>query len=86
MNSAKLRNDILAVLQARNIRLYRLARESGVDSASLWKFVHNPKANLNTDSLFKLWPHIYGEQSPTLLPVCGGQKRATESHPVTVGE
>lgn len=67
MNSTQLRNDILAVLQARKIRLYRFARESGVDHTSLWKFIHNPKANLNTDSLFKLWPYIYGEQNPVPL-------------------
>lgn len=67
MNKNTLRQDILAHLRSRNIKLHRLALESGVDGKSLWLFMNREEANLNTDSLFKLWPHIYGEQSPASL-------------------
>lgn len=86
MTKFQLRKDITALLNARAISLHKLAQETGVDSASLWRFMNRADANLNTDNLFKLWPHIYGEQSPTLLPACDGQKGATESHPETVEE
>lgn len=64
MNKHLLRNDIQVVLRTRGITLHRLASESGVEAASLWRFVNNEKANLSTDSLFKLWPHLYGAQTP----------------------
>lgn len=67
MNKHTLRCDIRGYLAGRNISLHRLAQESGVDSASLWRFVNNDNANLNTESLFRLWPFLYGEQKP--LPV-----------------
>lgn len=67
MNKNTLRQDILAYLRIRKIKLHRLALESGVNTKSLWLFMNREEANLSTDSLFKLWPHIYGEQSPTSL-------------------
>lgn len=42
----------------------RLAIEAGIETSSLWRFMNNPDANLNTDCLFKLWPCIYGTQKP----------------------
>ncbi len=67
MDNNTLRQDILAVMKARKIRLYRLAKESGVDSASLWRFMNDDKANLNSETLFRLLPHIYKELAPVLL-------------------
>lgn len=67
MNKHLLRNDIQAVLEDRGITLHRLASESGVEAASLWRFVNNETANLSTDSLFRLWPHVYGAQKPLPL-------------------
>lgn len=67
MNKNTLRQDILAHLHTRKIKLHRLALESGVDGKSLWLFMNREEANLNTDSLFRLWPHIYGGQSPASL-------------------
>ena len=62
MNKQTLINDIRKHLDGRSISLHRLAQESGVDHGSLWRFVNIEKANLNTDSLFRLWPFLYGEQ------------------------
>lgn len=76
MNKQSLREDILAFLAGRGISLHRLAQESGVDSKSLWLFVHKANSNLNTDSLFRLWPHLYGEQRP--LPLVKGQPAPAE--------
>lgn len=73
MTKFQLRNDIAALLNARSITLHKLAQETGVDSASLWRFMNRSDANLNTDNVFKLWPHIYGEQSPVPLPAYGGK-------------
>ena len=73
MDKQTLRNDIRKFLEGRGISLHRLAQESGVDSSALWRFVNIDKTNLNTDSLFRLWPILYGEQRP--CPV------APEEHP-----
>lgn len=70
MNKLHLKQDISALVNARGISLHKLALESGVDTASLWRFMNRENANLNTDSLFKLWPHIYGEQAP--VPLAAG--------------
>ena len=67
MNNHILRDDIRACLTNRGISIHRLAQESGVDAAALWRFINNKKPNLTTDSLFRLWPYIYGEQKP--LPI-----------------
>lgn len=64
MTKSDFRKDILIVLEARGLSLYRLARESNVDSASLWRFINNEDGNLNTDSFFNLWNLIYGDQRP----------------------
>lgn len=71
MTKFQLRKDIVALLRARSISLHKFAQETGVDSASLWRFMNRVDANLNTDNLFKLWPHIYGEQTPIPLPEWG---------------
>lgn len=79
MNKQTLRNDIQEVLKTRSITLHRLASESGVEAASLWRFVNNENANLSTDSLFKLWPHLYGAQTP--LPVLPSLSESPPSKP-----
>ena len=66
MEKQDLRNDIITCLVKRGISLHRFAQESGVNSAALWRFVHREKSNLTTDSVFRLWPHLYGEQKPVL--------------------
>lgn len=90
MNKLTLRNDIQTVLKDRGITLHRLASESGVEAASLWRFVNNENANLSTDSLFRLWPHVYGAQKPLPLSlakvssICGAKAPSTapEGHEV----
>ncbi|WP_165177947.1 helix-turn-helix domain-containing protein [Desulfovibrio sp. ZJ369] len=67
MNNYTLRDDIRACLKGRGISIHRLAQESGVDAEALWRFVNNKKPNLTTDSLFRIWPHVYGEQKPSPL-------------------
>lgn len=69
MNKLRLKQDISALVNARGISLHKLALDAGVDTASLWRFMNRENSNLNTDSLFKLWPHIYGEQTPVPLAV-----------------
>lgn len=64
MTKSDFRKDILLVLKARDLTIYRLAREANVDQASLWRFVNNEGGNLNTDSFFNLWDLIYGDQRP----------------------
>lgn len=61
MNRQTLRADIEIVIRERGITLHRLALESGVEPASLWRFLHKQEANLKTESLFRLWPIIYGK-------------------------
>ena len=76
MNKSTLRCDVRLVLQLRRISLRQLAREAGIDISSLWRFMQKDSANLTTDSLFKLWPHIYGSQSPELI---GGRRPSEDS-------
>ena len=64
MTKSDFREDILIVLKARDLTIYRLAREAHVDQASLWRFVNNEGGNLTTDSFFNLWDLIYGDQRP----------------------
>lgn len=64
MTKSDFRKDILLVLKARDLTIYRLARETNVDQASLWRFVNNEGGNLTTDSFFNLWDLIYGDQRP----------------------
>ena len=64
MTKSDFREDILIVLKARDLTIYRLAREANVDQASLWRFVNNEGGNLSTDSFFNLWDLIYGDQRP----------------------
>ena len=76
MDNHTLRDDIRAYLRNRGISIRRLSQESGVDAAALWRFINNKKPNLTTDSLFRLWPHLYGEQRP--LPLVKGQPAPAE--------
>lgn len=69
MDNHTLRADIRACLKNRGISIHRLSQESGVDAAALWRFVKGKKPNLTTDSLFRIWPHLYGGQKP--LPIDG---------------
>lgn len=78
MNKHILRNDILAVLRTRKVKLHRLALESGVDGKSLWLFMNREEANLNTDTLFRLWPHIYGDQTPVPLALAEAETAQTQ--------
>lgn len=83
MDKNQFRQDILTTLHVRKIKLNRLALESGIDGKSLWLFMKRKDANLNTNTLFRLWPHIYGEQAPVplvLLPV------STSLHPTPTPE
>lgn len=73
MDAQSLRNDIQAVIRAKGINLHKLAQMAGVSQSSLWLFVNCQRDALSTETLFKLWPHIYGEQSPVLLPAYGGK-------------
>lgn len=70
MNAQSLRNDIQAVIRAKGINLHKLAQMAGVSQSSLWLFVNCQREGLSTETLFRLWPHIYVEQSPTLLHLC----------------
>ena len=63
MNTSEIRADARTVLQARGLSVKQMADQSGMDYGSLWRFL-NQGTNLNTDSLSKLWPVIYGDQRP----------------------
>jgi hypothetical protein len=41
----------------------RLAKESGVDQASLWRFCDG-SSGLSGINIEKLWPFIYGDKRP----------------------
>lgn len=63
MNTSDIRADTKALLKARKLSVKGLSTLSRVDYGSLWRFL-NRDANLNTDSLSKLWPVLYGDQRP----------------------
>lgn len=63
MKTSDFRADTVAVLKARKLSVKKLSTISRVDYGSLWRFL-NQDANLNTDSLSRLWPVLYGDQRP----------------------
>lgn len=83
MNAQTLRNDIQATIKAQGINLYKLAQMAGVSQSSLWLFVNCQREAISTDTLFRLWPHIYGEQSPTLLQADDVVENLPDPEPAT---
>lgn len=81
MNNHTLRDDIRSCLKSRGISIHRLAQESGVDAAALWRFVNGKKPNLTTDSLFRIWPQVYGGQKPLPLD-CGSDREEPNNSPL----
>jgi len=69
MNAQTLRNDIQAAIKAKGLNLRKLAQMAGVSQSSLWSFVNCQREAISTDTFFRLWPHIYGEQAPVPLTV-----------------
>lgn len=76
MNTEDVRNDVKLVLQSRGIRAHRLAALAGIDKGSLWRFL-NEGANINSDTLFRLWAVIYGDQRPA--PILAPPKESHET-------
>jgi lambda repressor-like predicted transcriptional regulator len=58
-----LRGEVRAICRVKGWSMTRLARASGVDQASLSRFLSG-SAGLKGDSIEKLWPFVFGECRP----------------------
>lgn len=76
MDAQSLRNDIQAAIKAKGLNLRKLAQMAGVSQSSLWSFVNCQREAISTDTLFRLWPHIYGDQTPIPLPLAEAETSA----------
>lgn len=60
-----IKTDIENMLAESGLNLTALARLSGVNQSILSRFINGDQSGLNSKTLEKLWPYIYGDKRPT---------------------
>jgi plasmid maintenance system antidote protein VapI len=58
--------DINNFLRLSGWSIHRLAKASGVDPGNLNRVVHG-KQGLNSKSVERLWPYLYGDKRPSAI-------------------
>lgn len=58
-----IRHDLKIFFAETGWPILRLAKASGVDAGNLNRVVHG-KRGLNSKSIEKLWPYLYGDKRP----------------------
>lgn len=60
----KIKTDIKHMLDETGLNLSDLGRLSGVNQSILSRFINGHQAGLNSKTLEKLWPYVYGDKRP----------------------
>jgi DNA transposition AAA+ family ATPase len=64
----EIKADIKTLLDESGLNLSSLARMACVNQSILSRFINGDQAGLNSKTLEKLWPFVYGEKRPPALP------------------
>lgn len=63
-----IRRDLKNYLATTGLSINKLALLSGVSQPVLWRLANNHQKGVNSTTLDKLWPILYGPESPLTAP------------------
>lgn len=64
----KLKKDVETMLAESGWNIPRLIAESGANKDSVYRLLNGTRDGVNSSTLEKMWPFIYGDKRPPALP------------------